>query len=165
MDDGQGFFLYFLDMELTPRSFRILMNLYPPYLFSRTRVKFVSLDWKEVVVELKKSLLTRNYVGTTFGGSLYQAADPFFMLMLIKIMGIKDYIIWDQDAEVVFTKPARSKVTYHFKITDEQLGQIRKDLEQNPIVRPQFYVDGVDDEGETCIRIRKGLYIRKKIKK
>lgn len=142
-----------------------MMNLYPPYFFSRTGVKYISPDWKEIVVELKKSLLTRNYVGTTFGGSLYQAADPFYMLMLIKIMGIKDYVIWDQDAEISFVKPARSKVTYHFKITDEQLAQIRKDLETSPIIRPQFYVDGIDEAGDSCVRIRKGLYIRKKEEK
>jgi hypothetical protein len=152
-------------MEMTPRTFRFLTNLYPPYLFSRTRVKYVSADWKEVVVELKKSLLTRNYVGTTFGGSLYQAADPFYMLMLFKIMGIKDYVIWDQSAEIVFTKPARTKVTYRFKITDEQLEKIYRDLETNPIVRPEFLVEGVDEEGDACVRIHKVIYIRKKTKK
>lgn len=149
-------------MKMTPRLFRFLINLYPPYLFSRTRVKSISKDWREIVVVLKKSLLTRNYVGTTFGGSLYQAADPFFMLMLIHIMGIKDYIIWDQSAEVIFMKPARSRVTYHFKVTDEQLAGIHKDLEQNPIIRPHFEVEGVDEEGDVCVKIRKGLYIRKK---
>lgn len=149
-------------MELSPRSFRFFTNLYPPYLFSRTRVKYISPDWKELVVELKRSLLTRNYVGTTFGGSLYQAADPFYMLMLIHIMGIKNYIIWDQSAEIDFIKPARTKVTYHFKISDEQLARILRDLETKTIVRPEFLVDGVDQEGDICVHIRKVIYIRKK---
>jgi hypothetical protein len=85
--------------------------------------------------------------------------------MLIKIMGIKDYIIWDQSAEIVFTKPARTKVTYHFKITEEQLAQIHQDLKTNTIIHPEFFVEGVDEAGDTCVQIRKGLYIRKKPKK
>ena len=152
-------------MLLNPRTFKFFMNLYPPYFFSRTRVKSVSKDFKEIVVVVKKSLLTRNYVGTTFGGSLYQATDPFFMLMLIRIMGLKDYIIWDQDAEIIFVKPARSKITYRFIITDEQLEKIKRDLEQNSTVRPQFFVEGRDESGDVCVQIRKGIYIRKKEKK
>ena len=33
-----------------------------------------------------------NYVGTHFGGSLYSTCDPFYMLMLINILG-PDYIV------------------------------------------------------------------------
>ncbi|MCE9624539.1 MAG: DUF4442 domain-containing protein [Deltaproteobacteria bacterium] len=94
-------------MELGPRGMRLFLNWYPPYLFTRTRVKSISKDWRSCVVELKKSFLTRNYVGTTFGGSLFAATDPFLMLMLIKILGIEDYIIWDKAAIATFKPKAR----------------------------------------------------------
>lgn len=149
-------------MKITPRSFRFFTNLYPQYLFSRTKVKYVSPDWKEVIVRIKKSLLTRNYVGTTFGGSLYQAADPFFMLMLIQILGIKNYIIWDQSAEIFFLKPARSMITFHFKITDEDLEKIHESLKEQEIIRPVFTVTGKDEEGVECIKVMKTIYIKKK---
>jgi hypothetical protein len=151
-------------MNIGPRLFRLLINLYPPYLFSRTLVKYIAPDWREVRVVLKKSLLTRNYVGTIFGGSLYQAADPFFMIMLIKILGIKDYIIWDQSAEIFFVKPAKSKVSFHFKISDQDLKAIHQGLADKGISRPKFLVEGRDRHGDICVQVKKMLYIRKKDK-
>ena len=149
-------------MKFTPKSFKHLMNLYPPFFFTRTRVKYVAPDWRKVVVVLKKSLLTKNYVGTTFGGSLYQAADPFFMLMLVHILGIQDYVIWDQSAEITFVRPARSKITYTFEIKDEDLENIREGLKKNEVVRPVFRAEGLDKNGDICVVVKKVIYIRKK---
>ena len=81
-------------MELNPRSMKLFLNLYPPYLFSRTRVKYIAPDWKEIIVELPKSLLTRNYVGTTFGGSLYAATDPFFIVLTLLAAGLSVWAWW-----------------------------------------------------------------------
>src|SRR5918996_2366260 len=118
-------------MELGPRGMRRLLNLYPPYFFTRTRVKSISADWRESVVQLKKSLLNRNYVGTTFGGSIFAASDPFFMLMLIGIFGIRDYIIWDKAATIEYKRPARSTLNFRFLITDEDIAAIEKDLAEH----------------------------------
>ncbi len=149
-------------MELGPRGLRLFLNLYPPYLFTRTRVKSIAPDWRECVVELKKSWLTRNYVGTTFGGSLFAATDPFFMLMLIKILGIQDYIVWDKAAEIQYLRPARSTVTFHFRIDDQDLQQIREELATEGKSLPRFEVLGLDREGLPCVKVLKTLYIRRK---
>ena len=149
-------------MKLGPRGFKFFLNIYPPYLFSRTKVKYIAPNWREIVVELPQSWLTRNYVGTTFGGSLYSATDPFLMLMLVKILGIDDYIIWDKGATIDFKKPARSRITYCFKITDEALAKIAEDLKTKGKSLPEFEVSGVDTEGVVCVAVRKLLYIRKK---
>jgi hypothetical protein len=149
-------------MALGPRGMRFFLNLYPPYFFSRTRVKSVSPDWRKVVVELKKSLFTRNYVGTTFGGSLYAACDPFFMLMLINILGIRDHIIWDKGAKIEFKKPARTTITYVFQITDKDLKKIEEDLAAVGKSVPEFIVEGKDRDGDVCVTVEKTVYIRKK---
>ena len=149
-------------MELGPRGMRLFLNLYPPYLFTRTHIKSISPDWRECVVELKKSLLTRNYVGTAFGGSLFAATDPFYMLMLIKILGIQDYIVWDKAAEIQYQRPARSTVTYRFKVSDEDLAAIHRDLEAKGKALPKFVVQGIDREGQICVTVVKTIYIRRK---
>ncbi len=151
-----------MNIMKSARSFRFFMNIYPPYFFTRTRIKYVSKDFKEVVVVLKRSLLTRNFVGTTFGGSLYSAADPFFMLMLIRIMGIKEYIIWDQDAKIEFLKPVKSHLTLRFLISDANLKAIEEDIIRDGLSRPHFVVEGKDNEGKVCVRVDKGIYIRRK---
>jgi hypothetical protein len=149
-------------MKWTPRRMRWFLNVYPPYLFTRTKVKSISADWRETIVELPKTLLTRNYVGTTFGGSLYAAADPFLMLMLIQILGIRDYIIWDKSAAIDFKKPVRSRLTYRFLVTDEDLIKIRKDIEEKGKAVPEFVVEGKDETGEICVIVRKWIYIKRK---
>jgi acyl-coenzyme A thioesterase PaaI-like protein len=149
-------------MELGPRGMRRLLNLYPPYFFTRTRVKSISADWRESVVQLKKSLLNRNYVGTTFGGSIFAASDPFFMLMLIGIFGIRDYIIWDKAATIEYKRPARSTLNFRFLITDEDIAAIEKDLAEHGKSEPVLHVDAVDREGHVCATVSKTLYIRKK---
>ncbi len=144
------------------RMMRVLFNFYPPYFFTRTRVRSISPDWREVVVELPKSVWTRNYVGTTFGGSMYAACDPFFMFMLIKIMGLRDYIIWDKSAEIDFKKPVNSTLTYRFVITDADLESLHRDLNEKGKSLPVFSVDAVDREGQVCATIKKVVYVRKK---
>jgi hypothetical protein len=151
-------------MRLPPELLRILTNFYPAYLFSRTVVKSVSPDWREIVVVIKKSLWNRNYVGTIFGGTLYAAADPFLMIMLIKILGIEDYIIWDKGAEIDFRKPGRSNITFRFRITDADLRRIRSGLKKHSKIVPEFLVEGIDEEGDVCISVKKHIYIRRKTK-
>ena len=56
------------------------------------RITYVASDFREVRVRLPLSWQTRNYVGTIFGGSMYAAVDPVYMLMLIKNLG-KEYIV------------------------------------------------------------------------
>ena len=151
-------------MELPPRFLRILTNFYPAYLFSRTTVKSIAPDWREVVVVIRKSLWNRNYVGTIFGGTLYAAADPFLMIMLIKILGIKDYIIWDKGADIDFKKPGRSDITYRFRVTDADLRRIKLGLKKSHKMIAEFLVEGVDGEGEVCVSVKKHIYIRRKKK-
>ena len=90
--------------------FRLAFNLWPCYRGSGGRVRFVAADWSEVRVRLPLSWRTRNYVGTIYGGSLYAAVDPFYMLMLIHRLG-PGYEVWDKAATIRFRKPGRSTLT------------------------------------------------------
>lgn len=150
-------------MSLRLRLFKFLWNLYPPFFFSGIHIRYVAPDWKEVIVELRKHFWTRNYVGTAFGGSLYAACDPFYMLMLIKILGVKDYIVWDKGAVIDFKKPGRSTITYRFMLTDQKIEGLLKEVEEKGKVLPEFTVNGVDTQGEVVVSIRKILYVRKKV--
>lgn len=149
-------------MAMGPRAFRFFLNLYPPYFFTRTRVKYFSADWKECVVELKRSILNRNYVGTAFGGAMFAATDPFYMLMLIRIMGIRDYVIWDKAATIEYLLPARSTLRFHFEIRDADLAKIHQDLQSQGKSLPVFEVAGIDRQGQVCVRVLKTLYIKRK---
>ncbi|NNG27826.1 MAG: hypothetical protein HKM87_09895 [Ignavibacteriaceae bacterium] len=55
---------------------------------------FISVDLKEVYVKLGLKWITRNYVGSVFGGSIYEALDPIYMVQLLNILENK-YVVWD----------------------------------------------------------------------
>ena len=69
------------------RKLQRWVNIYPPYLGAGVRVTHISDDFRDVEVEMPLRFYNRNYVGTHFGGSLYSMVDPFYMLMLINILG------------------------------------------------------------------------------
>ena len=75
-----------------PESFRsridrLKFNLFPAYRGSGGRVTYVADDFREMRVKIPLNWRTRNYLGTIYGGSMYGAIDPVYMLMLIKNLG------------------------------------------------------------------------------
>lgn len=113
------------------------------------------------MVALSLSWRTRNYVGTIFGGSLYGAIDPIYMLMLIHTLG-PGFIVWDKAATIRFRKPGRSTLYARFVFTDEELQTIRTLAAQHPSVERVNPVELADKAGVVHASFEKTLYIRKK---
>src|SRR6059036_2568352 len=55
-------------------------NLFPAYRGTGARITYIADDYREVRIDLPLSWRTRNYVGTIFGGSMYAAVDPVYMI-------------------------------------------------------------------------------------
>jgi len=146
---------------LLKRNMRLLMNIWPPFLGAGIRVKRLQADWREIDVEMQLHGWNSNYVGSHYGGSLYSMTDPFFMLMLIENLG-PDYIVWDKSASIRFKKPGRGTVAASFRLSLQQLEEIRRALETQERIEPVFLVE-VKDEAENVIaEVQKILHIRKK---
>ena len=88
-------------------------------------MRYIASDWREVRVEIPLSWRTRNYVGTIYGGSMYGAVDPIYMLMLMKILG-PQYVVWDKAAKIRFRKPGRDSLFAAFEIGDDELREIKQ---------------------------------------
>jgi len=142
------------------RHMRTRLNLYPPFLGAGIRVKRLSADWKEIDVEMKLRWWNQNYVGTHYGGSLYSMTDPFFMVMLIENLG-RDYIVWDKSASIRFKKPGRGTVTASFRLSDEQIGEIKRALETEGKIERTFMVEVKDEAGTVIAEVEKLLHFRK----
>jgi len=148
-----------------PESFRTRLlrwkfNLFPAYRGTGARITYIASDFREVRIRLPLSWRTRNYVGTIFGGSLYGAVDPIFMIMLIKRLG-PEYVVWDKSAEIRFLKPGRTTLHATFKIEEEELDAIRKATEAGPVDRT-YSVELVDAESVSHAAVTKTIYIRRK---
>lgn len=144
-----------------PKWLRLALNFYPPYLGAGVRVRSIAPDFKRVEVEMPLRWYNRNYVGTHFGGSLYSMTDPFYMLMLINILG-PEYVVWDQAAEIVFRQPGRGTVRAVFTLTDDQIEEIRRQTADGTPYRPRFTVQVTDKAGEVVAEVVKVLYVRRK---
>ena len=151
----------YLSMKLKPKLLKLILNIYPPYLFSGIRVTYVSSDWKELHVSLKRHWFNRNAVGTHFGGSLYSMVDPHLMLLLMQLLG-KDYIVWDKAAEIEFVKATKKKVISVIKITNNDLELIKQNTADGKKYLSNFILQIKDENGNLISKVKKTIYIRKK---
>lgn len=145
--------------SLRTRLERHFFNLFPAYRGTGARIRYIAADWREVRVEVPLSWRTRNYVGTIFGGSLYGAVDPIYMMMLLRNLG-RGFEVWDKAATIRFRRPGRGTVSARFVVPEEELAAIRGALETSPSVERVYLVDLVDREGVVCAKVEKTLHVR-----
>ncbi|MBE0651944.1 MAG: DUF4442 domain-containing protein [Bacteroidales bacterium] len=137
---------------------RLYFNFFPAYRSTGARVKFISSDYKEIHIRLKLYWRTKNYVGTVFGGSIFGALDPMYMVQLINLLG-NEYVVWDKEANVRFIKPVNKTVFARFLITDELLEQIRNEVALNKKMHLRLPASFVDKNGTIYATVDKLLYI------
>jgi acyl-coenzyme A thioesterase PaaI-like protein len=101
------------------RAHRQAYNFFPAFRGTGARLTYIADDWHEVRIKLPLSWRTRNYVGTIYGGSMYAAVDPWYMIMLIRLLG-PQYIVWDKAATIRFRKPGRGTLYARFAIEEEE---------------------------------------------
>ena len=135
--------------------------LFPAYRGTGGRISYISHDWREVRVTIPLSRRTRNYVGTIFGGSMYGAVDPIYMVMLIKALG-PGYIVWDKAATIRFRKPGRSTLHATFTVGDEELDAIRAALRTERSIDRTYRIELVDASGAVHAEVEKVIHIRPK---
>ncbi len=140
---------------------KFLLNIYPPYWGTGITVKKISPNYREVIIQMKQKWYNGNYVKTHFGGSLYSMTDPFFMLMMMNILG-SGYIVWDKSATINFVKPGTGTVTANFLITDEHVKTVLKNTANGQKYFQEFEVHIKNDKNELVALVTKVLYIRKK---
>ena len=146
--------------SFTTRLLRWKFNLFPAYRGSGGRVTYIADDFREVRVKVPLSLRTRNAVGTIFGGSMYAAVDPIYMIMLMRLLG-RDYVVWDKTASIRFRKPGRNTLRATFRIDDTELEAIRAATATGEPVDRTYNVDLIDAEGTVSASIEKVIYVRR----
>ena len=135
-------------------------NLFPAYRGTGARVTYIAADFREVRLRLRLSWRTRNAVGTIFGGSMYGAVDPMFMIMLMRILG-RDYVVWDKVATIRFRKPGRTTLHATFLIDEAEIEAIRAATASGHSVDRTYHVDLVDEAGVVHASVEKVIYVRR----
>jgi acyl-coenzyme A thioesterase PaaI-like protein len=149
-------------MRFSARQLEKGMKWWPPFLGAGIRVKSLSADFRDAVVELKLGRLNRNAVGTHFGGSLYAMTDPFFAIMLMHNLG-GDYLVWDKSGSIEYVAPGRGTVRARFALTEQRVAEIRAQAAGGEKVLPEFQVEVRHAESDALVAlVRKTLYVRLK---
>lgn len=143
------------------RLFRFKLNFFPAYRRTGARAIHISDNFLEVIIKLPLNRTTNNYVGSIFGGSMYAAIDPIYMIMLIKLLG-KGYIVWDKFATIKFIKPGRETLYARFELDEDRLEQYQNELEENHSIDKIFVVELVNKAGVVHAVAEKTIYMRKK---
>lgn len=149
-----------------PESFRSRLlrwkfNLFPAYRGTGARVTYIAGDFREVRIHLRLSWRTRNAVGTIYGGSMYGAVDPIYMIMLMRLLG-REYVVWDKAATIRFRKPGKATLHATFTIDEAELDAIRAAAASEAPIDRIYNVALVDGEGTVHAEVEKVIYIRRR---
>jgi hypothetical protein len=147
--------------SLRDRLRRWRYNLLPSYRGSGGWMTYLAPDWREVHVKLPLNLWTRNYVGSTFCGSMYAAVAPFYMAMIAMNLGM-DYLVWDKTVTIQFKKPGQSTLYARFCLTADDLAGIKAELEAKRSTERTYTIDLTDAQGVVHVSVEEVIYIRRK---
>ncbi len=147
--------------SFTTWKFRTLMNWYPMYFGTGGKILFWSSDSSELHVRLRLNLWTYNYVGTIFGGSMFAASDPFYMLMLDRALG-PQYVVWDKSANIRFKKPGKTTLYAKYLLTDEDLAEIKSSVSEKGETNRNFVIQWMDKDKIVHAEIVRECYIADK---
>lgn len=147
--------------SLKTRVHRWGFNFFPAYRGTGARITYIAHDYRETHIKLPLNWRTRNYVGTIYGGSMYGAVDPIYMLMLIKLLG-SSYLVWDKAATIRFKQPGRTTLYARFVIDEAELEAIRRELTMQPKIDRVYQCALRDSNGSVHAEIEKTIHIRRR---
>jgi len=141
--------------------FRQGFNFWPCIRGSGGRVTHLAPDFTRITVRLPLNWRTRNAVGTIFGGSMFAATDPMYMLMLQRLLG-RGYIVWDKGSAIRFKRPASRTLFAHFHVTPAMLAQVREAVATHGEADFTWPVRLEDANGIVHAEIDRTLYVADK---
>ena len=140
---------------------RWAFNFWPCIWCTGSRVTFIADDFRELHVQLKLNIRTRNRVGTVFGGSIYSSIDPYFMLLLMEVLG-KNFVVWDKAASIKFVRPITDSVKCKFEITDETVEEIKRQVDDRGEYTFELPLVYVDENDKVFAAFNKTIYVADK---
>ena len=142
--------------------FKYGFNISPMYRRSTGRVIAVTEDLLTAKVKIPLSIKNRSYVGSIFGGSLFSATDPVFMIQLIHILG-DAYVVWDKEATIRFRRPAKTDAYVVFSFSESEIETIKKRVAEEREIDLVKEIEITDTSGDIVYaQVVKTIYIADK---
>jgi acyl-coenzyme A thioesterase PaaI-like protein len=157
--------LDFLKTKLTEstrtRLYRYAMNVFPAIFGTGVKILFIEDKWHEVQLRLGVNFWSRNYVGTIFGGSMFSATDPFYMIMLYRILG-NEYVVWDKSATIRFKRPGSEKIYARLILTPDFIENVKRDVQEKGEMTYELKANWINKNEKVIAEIDRTLYVATK---
>jgi len=144
------------------RLLRWRLNLFPAYRGTGAHIISICSDYSQVRIALPLGWRTKNHYGAIFGGSIYAAVDPVYVMMLIFCLRRNDIRIWTKSSTIHFKKPGRCHLYATFVLTEPEIHEIHQLLNTSDKVDRQYLTHLVDRHGEIYAEIEQIVSIRKR---
>ncbi len=148
---------FFTDAQIYKYGF----NWSPMYRRTTGKIIKVSNDLLFVKVVIPISIKNKNYVGSIFGGSLFSATDPIYMIQLLNILG-DNYVVWDKEATIKYKRPAKENVYIEFSFSFEEIENIKKQVAKNGELNLTKTTNILNKENIVIAEVIKTIYVADK---
>ena len=150
--------------DLKPGELKHMLNFWFPFMLNRIRITFIADDFYEIQVKLIYSFWNRNPNKSVWGGSIASALDPFFPVMMKQIILRKGTStdFFSKAIHVEFIRMVESHISFHFKITEEEVIKAEEILKNDGKYEGWHFVSGVDTKGNVCVNGKVQVYLRKR---
>lgn len=150
-------------MLVSERTLKWALRFYPPLLFQGIWVKGFDKDFNGVKVKICKSILNINYNRSIFGGTIYSAADPFYVVLFYQAILRRGHKVqaWQKAAEIDYIKPGMTNLYFDIKLEEKEIEEACKALEVSGRFVGTYPLELRDKKGEVCARVRSVIYLRK----
>lgn len=136
-------------------------NWSPMYRRSTGKVIEVSDDLHYVKIKIPLSIKNKNFVGSIFGGSLFSATDPIYMIQLMQILD-NNYVVWDKNATIKYKRPAKETVYSEFHFSEDEIEGIKNQVAKNGEVDIVKSLNIVNINGDIIAEVSKTIYVANK---
>ena len=137
------------------------LNRWSPFQGAGIRIRRISPDFREVDVEMVHCAWNINRNETHFGGSLFAMTDGMYMMILMENLGT-NYIVWDKSASIRFRRPARTAVRAEFRLSKQQIEEVRRAADTQPKVEPTWKIEIRDRSGEVVAVVERTMSVKRR---
>ena len=150
-------------MLVSERVLKWAMRMYPPLLFQGIWVQKFEKGFTGARVKICNNILNRNYNRSIFGGTIFSASDPFYVILFHQILGKKGYHVklWLKHASIDYIRPANCNLYFSIRLSDEDIKEALHKLDGDGKFIKTFPVKITNKEGVLYAMVHNEVYIKK----
>ncbi|MEJ6979936.1 DUF4442 domain-containing protein [Pedobacter sp. P351] len=149
-------------MLVSERALKWAMRFYPPFLIQGIWTQKFENEFRGVRVKICKNIFNTNYNRSIFGGTIFSAADPFYLILFYQILKKKGYNtkLWLKHATIDYVKPGNCNLYFSIHLTDENINEALHALDTSGKFIKVFPVKITNKAGAIYAVVHNEIYIK-----